>query len=167
MKKYYNLEENVSLYVKDLLQDLGYYNDGNIKVNTLIIFFDYYFNIQEQKNDKYFGTFIRKEQYELIKSIITDECKIKDNHKFYQLLMGAGKSSYIAPLLSLLLIVNNIYPIHIMPKTLFKSAIDNMKILENFYIKNISHEIGRYNIFLNRICICDTVITPGYPDPSF
>jgi hypothetical protein len=57
-----------------------------------------------KKNKLFGGTCIRKEQYDLIMDIITNECKIKDTHKFAQLIMGSGKSSYIAPLLSILLI---------------------------------------------------------------
>ena len=95
--------------MKDLIQMPGYvkWEDEKpyIYVNTIIIFFDYYFSYTESlKNKLRGGTLIRREQYELITDIITSNCQVNTETKFYQLIMGAGKSSYIAPLLTLLLI---------------------------------------------------------------
>ena len=145
----YNLTSNINVFMNELLNIPGYISIEDdvyyIKVNSIFIFFDYYFNISRLNTDPYAGTFIRKNQYDLIISIVNDECKLVDTHKFHQLIMGAGKSSYIAPLLSVLLVSMGMYPIHIMPAYLVEQAKTNMKILEYFGIKNVIKEISRQN----------------------
>ena len=82
-------------------------------------------------------------------------CKTTDLTKFYQLIMGSGKSSYIAPLLSLLIISQKLYPLQIMPESLVKQANDNFDILNNFGIKNIKKVISREN---NNTYLLDEII---------
>lgn len=143
-------------YLYDLKKDAGgqyfYELKDNFSINTLIIFFDYFMSLQGRKQSMIRGgTLIRKEQYHLITDIISKECDIKCGHKFYQLIMGAGKSAYIAPLLSLLLIAGGKYSIHVLPDYLVNPAIDNFNILKKFGITTISKKISRKsnnNIFI-------------------
>jgi len=140
--KSFDLVSNINIYMNDLLNIPGYVGENfTIKTNTIFIFFDYYFNLNMRKNNHSFGTFIRKQQYDLVLEIINGKCE--DSSRFHQLIMGAGKSSYIAPLLSVLLISQNMYPIHIMPAYLIEQAKINMGILEYFGINNKVKEISR------------------------
>ena len=123
-------------------------NTKIIKVNTLVVFFDYLFSLMEFIHDKTRGgTLIKNNQYKLITDILTEECTINTSNNFYQLIMGAGKSSYIAPLLSLLLVSIRKYPIHIMPDYLIEQSSDNMKILNRFGIQTTVIKSERGNTF--------------------
>lgn len=151
----YDLTTNINLFMKDLEQLPGYIDPvhHSCKVNTLIIFYDYYFSkLLNDKNQLWGGTIIRPEQYKLISEIISSECKANNTYKFYQMIMGAGKSSYIAPLLSLLLIASGYYPIHVMPESLIPQAVENMNILKLFDSNTINKKI-------NRIAAADSIYT--------
>lgn len=144
----YNLEENLNLYIKEFLQNPGYIEwDGvnpSFKVNTIVIYFDYYFSYNEfKKSPLRGGTIIRNEQFTLINQIVSSNCLVNTETNFYQLIMGAGKSSYIAPLLTLMLNLAGKVPIHVMPDYLTTPAQENFRILEEFGIKTIFKKINR------------------------
>lgn len=145
----YNFEENLNLYIKEFLQNPGYLewdrdNNPSLKVNTIVIYFDYYFSYNEfKKSSLRGGTIIRNEQYKLINQIVNSNCLINTETNFYQLIMGAGKSSYIAPLLTLMLNLAGKVPIHVMPDYLTTPAQENFRILEEFGIKTIFKKINR------------------------
>ena len=84
-----------------------------------------------------------QEQYNLIMSILDSNCNIKTEVAYYQMIMGSGKSSYIAPLLSLLIMAGGKYPIHVMPEVLVNQSIENMNILSIFGVKNIYKKVNR------------------------
>ena len=108
-----------------------------LDVNTVYIFFDYYFNYYNSINNPFGASFIRRNQYELINEIVNQNCEIKNNNKyFHQLIMGAGKSKYITPLLIIFIIISKKYSICIMPETLVSQAFKSVKLLEIFGIKN-------------------------------
>lgn len=155
----YDLDEFINIFMGDLEKIPGYIQKKKdeqsqnisyyMKVNSLIIFFEHFFSDINYSKDKLSGgsgSIITKDQYKLISSILDSECNIKTEHSFYQLIMGAGKSSYIAPLLSLLLIAIGKYPIHVMPKVLVPQSLENMNILNMFGIKNINKNIERSSI---------------------
>lgn len=101
-------------------------NSFSIEVNSLVLWFEYFF-----------GSFGKKMQMNLISKILKNDADIMDRHNIYQLIMGAGKSSFIAPLLSLLLCSLSIHPLHVMPESLITQSVDNMEILNNFGITTV------------------------------
>lgn len=144
----YRIEENIDIFMQILREYPGYLDlDGVTEVNTLVVFFDYVFSMNEHEKDKFKGgTVIRKKQYDLISNIIDKDCNIFTRNRFYQLIMGAGKSTYIAPLLSLLIISKGMYPIHCMPEYLIEQSVERMELLRYFGINNIRHTIGRQDV---------------------
>jgi len=155
----YNISENIDDYMISAIANPGYMYDfingkycikDNFKVNTLFIFFDYLMSLQNKSVKKiYGGTVMRKEQMTLVSDIMSSDCNVKCGNKFYQLIMGAGKSSYIAPLLSLLLIAGGKYPIHVLPEYLVEPGKGNFKILTYFGITTINKTIKRDRIHEN------------------
>jgi hypothetical protein len=132
-------------YLYEFIVDKNCYRSkDNFKINTLYIFFDYLMSLQGKSiSKKYGGTVMRREQMTLVTDILSSDCNVKCGNKFYQLIMGAGKSSYIAPLLSLLLISTGKYPIHILPEYLVEPGKKNFKILNNFGIRTVNKKIAR------------------------
>ena len=108
---------------------------GKIKTNSLKIWFE-----------REFGFFGRRDQHELVKSIISTNCELTCNYDIYQLIMGSGKSAFIAPLLSLLLCTINLYPIHVVPDYLLTQTKETMSILNNFGITTTELEFDKTNI---------------------
>lgn len=96
-------------------------------VNSLVVWFEYFFE-----------GFGRRSQMDLIQKILENDANIVDKQNIHQLIMGAGKSSFIAPLLSLLLCAQSTYPLHVMPEYLIPQSLENMEILNNFGITTIA-----------------------------
>ena len=93
----------------------GYIEDYSFQINSLILGFEYFFGKEK-------ASIMRRKQYILVNNIINKECNIETQFSFYQLLMGSGKSSYVAPLLSLLLSSMGYTPFHVLPKHLLTEA---------------------------------------------
>jgi hypothetical protein len=169
----FNIGESLDLFMVDVQQNPGYtYKSTYIekdkkyiyelqdsfKVNTLIIFFEHFNSIREKKKSRLRGGMLmRKEQYKLIMDILDKECNIKAGNKFYQLIMGAGKSSFIAPLLSLLLIAKQKFPIHVLPEYLVEQGKANFEILNNFGITTISKKENRASNIKDKNYIFDEI----------
>lgn len=150
----YDVLANIDLFMQMLREYPGYIDDdGHIEVNTLIVYFDYVFSMTEgTKEPLKGGTVIRKKQYKLINRIIDSDCNVSARNKFHQMIMGAGKSTYIAPLLSLLMISGGLFPIHCMPEYLIEQSVERMSLLQYFGITNVRHQIGRQDMKSDIYC---------------
>ncbi len=73
-----------------------------------------------------FGSFIRKDQYSVYLSILNDFHS--NNYRIYQMLMGEGKTSVLAPLLTFTFIINRQFPniILTMPEHLISQSYDTL-----------------------------------------
>ena len=82
-----------------------------------------------------FGSNLREKQLELAFKLHQE--LLQDTSNFHQLLMGEGKSSVVAPVLTILLKYSNIYRIfHVMPESLIPQAIQNFNKIF-YYLKNL------------------------------
>ena len=145
---YTDLVNSRSCYITD---DPGNKSQYLLNVKSMIIWWEYFF-----------GNLGRDDQYKIINNMIDNEGKIINTHKIYQLIMGAGKSSFIAPLLSIFIIHNYKFPIHVIPDNLITQTIQSMGKLINFGIRTIEisnprdydiHEIGPFNSQLRNYII--------------
>lgn len=151
----YDVKSNIDLFMQMLREYPGYIDeDGHIEVNTLVVYFDYVFSLTEGSKDPLKGgTVIRRKQYKLINRIIDSDCNVSARNKFHQMIMGAGKSTYIAPLLSLLLTANGMFPIHCMPEYLIEQSVERMGLLQYFGITNVRQQIGRQDMKSDIYCL--------------
>ena len=143
-----NLVNSRSCYVNDDHTDGSKYL---INVKSMIIWWEYFF-----------GNLGRKDQFDIINNMIDNEGQIINTHKIYQLIMGAGKSSFIAPLLSIFIIYNYKFPLHVIPDNLITQTLESMNKLTNFGIQTIEishhseydiHAIGPFNTQLRNYVI--------------
>ena len=103
-----------------------------------------------------FGNYVRQDQINLIQTIYDSIITKKNLNDFHQLLMGKGKSSVIAPLVSLYLLSNpSIQRVFIvMPQSLIDSMKTNLlKILNGFI--NVTINIANIDRFTNQDVIDD------------
>ena len=123
------------------------YISNQLSIEQTKIWNIYHNELQINLFEIFFGHFIRPEQYKLIKEMYNELINNpQQTYTIQNMIMGAGKSSVLTPILTMLLDIAGKPFILVLPEHLLKDAVDSLLQYRPLYTRNLIYMQGLNNI---------------------